>query len=78
MLGDDPDPSVATARVGSRGVSDAREGAASWQEGLGDHSQEGRENQIGLGTINECNGEKRGTATTSGCKFYENMQMQCT
>ena len=73
MFGDDPNTAVTTTQVGSRGVSDAREGAASWQEGLGGHSQEGHENQIGLGTINECNGEKRGAATNNGCTFYENM-----
>ena len=35
MFGDDSDTTTTTARVGFWEVSDAREGAASWQERLG-------------------------------------------
>ena len=63
-----------TMRFRFREVSDTREGSESWQERLGGHGQEGSENLIGLGTVNKIKGD---TATTNGCKFYENMQMQC-
>ena len=42
MFGDDPDPTVMTARVGS-GKFRTR-----MQRGLGGHDQEGSENPIGL------------------------------
>ena len=35
----------------------------------------GKQNLVGLGTVNEGNGN---AATTSNYKFYENMWMQCT
>ena len=70
MFGDDSDPTVMSERVGSgRSFGHVREGAASWQERLGGHGQEGSENPIGLGTVNESKGN---AATMNGCKFYEN------
>ena len=66
MLGDDPDPSVMTERVGFGAGSDVRaRGATSWQERLGGHGQEGSENPIGLGTVK---GGKGNSATTNGLR----------
>ena len=74
MLGDDPDPSVMTERVGSgRSFGHVREGAPSWQERLGSQAR-GKQNLVVLGTVNEGMGN---VATTSNYKFYENMRMQC-
>ena len=57
MFGDDSDPKVMTERVGFGAGSDARaRGAASWQERLGGHGQEGSKNPIGLGMVNEGKG----------------------
>ena len=81
MLGDDLDSLVMTAQVGFGGVSDMRVGSAGWQERLGGHGQEGSKNPIGLGTVNEGNGEKLGTqlrtvtsfVKTCGCKLKKTM-----
>ena len=56
MFGDEPNATVMTERVGRVSFGRALEGAASWQERLGGHSQEGSKNPIGLGTINESKG----------------------
>ena len=74
MLGDDPNPTVMTVRVGFGEVSGAREGFAGYAERLGSQAR-GRQNLAGLGTDNKGKGEN--ATTTNGCKFYENMQMQC-
>ena len=73
MFGDDPDPSVTTARVGSgRSFGRARKGFAGCVKRLGSQAR-GKQNLVGLGAVNESKGD---ATTTSGCKFYENMQMQ--
>ena len=76
MFGDDLNPTVMTERVGSgRSFGHVREGAASWQERLGGHGQEGSEKPDW-----PRNGQRKqggNATTTNGCKLYENMQMQC-
>ena len=70
MFGDDLNALVTTERFGFGAVfGRAQEGAASWQKRLGGHGQEGSENPIDLGIVNESKGD---AATTNGCKLYEN------
>ena len=63
MFGDDPDPTVMTARVGS-GKFRTRT-----QRGLGHRGQEGSKDPIGLERSMKARGD---AATTSGYGFYEN------
>ena len=80
MFGDDLDPTVTTARVRFKGVSDARAGSTGWQERLGGHGQEGSENPIGLGMVNESKGGTRQLRTSASfmktcrCNAHEAMR----
>ena len=56
MFGDDPDPTVTTARVGFEVVSDAHARGLRAGKRLGGHGQEGSEKPIGLGMVNERKG----------------------
>ena len=75
MFGDDPDPTVTTARFGFGEVSEAREGdGAKCREG---RWFDKRETKHGWTEISQ---RRQGgnAATMNGCKCYENMRMQCT
>ena len=66
MFGDDPDPTIMTEWVGFGTTFGRVEGS--------EHCVERDKTNVckcvvGLGAANERNGEKRGAATTSGCKF---------
>ena len=68
MLGDYPDPSVMTARVGFGEVSDAHaRGSVHCVERV---KRSDNKRTVGLINVNGGEGE---AATTNGCKFYENM-----
>ena len=76
MFGDDPDPTVTKVRFGFGEVSDTGEGAmhcAKRDSGLGK-----RENEEQGWSRNGQQKQGGDVTTTSGCKFYENMRMQCS
>ena len=72
MLGDEPAPSVMTARVGFGEVSDAHARGSVHCAERAKRSYNKR--TVGLRNINGGEGE---VVTNNGCTFYENIQMQC-
>ena len=79
MLGDYPDPSVTTKRVGvGTTFGHTREGFAGCAERLGSQARGKTKNKVGLETVNESKGD---AATTRGCKFENKdgnrVPMQC-
>ena len=66
MLGDDPDPTVTTNRVGYGTTSDAREGVGGCAERV--KRSDKRESKIRLDSERSTNA-RGDAATTSGCKF---------
>ena len=74
MLGDDPDPSVTTTRVGFRTIS-GRAGGGRWLCREGQTVRQQRiKNPVGLGTVNE---DKGNAATTNECKFLKHDGNEC-
>ena len=69
MFGDDPDPTVMTARVGSEKFRTRT------QRGLGRRGQAGRKDPIGLEWSMKARGD---AAAMSRYGFFENIWMQCT
>ena len=78
MFGDDPDPSVTTERFRFKKDSDAhtRGGLRSEQRDSGLSKKENK--HPGCKGSEKCQQIQTGSGTTNGCKFYENMRMQCS